>query len=126
LVNNLKSIGTIAKLSLLGLWLISIISLAVLGIRQVAEHAMDASVTEQKELMITSNDTLNIKMVRGTKYTKRFGRHSSEPFRLVYDDNDQKMIYSSDVRLIVRSTKDSVPRWKYITAQFLFNYGIGK
>ena len=108
LVNNLKSIGNVAKFSLLGLWLISIISLAVLGIRQVAEHAMDASVTEQRELMITSNDTLNIKMASNSMYTKRFGRYSSEPFRLVYDENDQKMIYSSDVRLIVRSTKDSV------------------
>ena len=108
LVNNLKSIGTIAKLSLLGLWLISIISLAVLGIRQMAEHAMDASVTNQKELMITSADTLNIKMASNSSYTKRFGRYSSEPFRLIYDENDEKMIYSSDVRLIVRSTKDSV------------------
>jgi len=108
LVNNLKSIGTVAKLSLLGLWLISIISLAVLGIRQVAEHATDASVTEQKELMITSSDTLNIEMASNSTYTKRFGRYSSEPFRLIYDENDEKMIYSSDVRLIVRSTKDSV------------------
>ncbi len=108
LVNNLKSIGTVAKLSLLGLWLISIISLAVLGIRQVAEHAADASVTDQKELMITSSDTLNIEMASNPSYTKRFGRYSSEPFRLIYDENDEKMIYSSDVRLIVRSTKDSV------------------
>jgi uncharacterized membrane protein len=108
LVNNLKSIGTVAKLSLLGLWLISIISLAVLGIRQIAEHATEASVTDQRELMITSNDTLNIKMASNSNYTKRFGRYSSEPFRLIYDENDEKMIYSSDVRLIVRSTKDSV------------------
>ena len=108
LVNNLKSIGNVAKFSLLGLWLISIISLAILGIRQVAEHAMDASVTEQKELMINSNDTLNIRMESNSMYTKRFGRYSSNPFRLVYDKNDEKMIYSSDVRLIVRSTKDSV------------------
>ncbi len=108
LVNNLKSIGTVAKLSLLGIWLISIISLAVLGIRQVAEHAMEASVTEQKELMIQSTDTLRIKMANNPTYTKRFGRWSSDPFRLVYDENDQKLIYSSDVRLIVRSTKDSM------------------
>jgi len=33
LINNLKSIGNIAKFSLLGLWLISIIGLLIIGIR---------------------------------------------------------------------------------------------
>jgi len=109
LVNNLKSIGTVAKLSLLGLWLISIISLAVLGIRQAAEHAMDdISVTTQNELMITPSDTLTIKMESNSTYSKRFGRYSARPFTLIYDENDQKKIYSTDIRLIVRSTKDSI------------------
>ncbi|MBT8311158.1 MAG: PspC domain-containing protein [Flavobacteriaceae bacterium] len=109
LVNNLKSIGTVAKLSLLGLWLISIISLAVLGIRQAAEHAIDdISVTTQNELMITPSDTLTIKMASNSTYSKRFGRYSARPFTLIYDENDQKKIYSTDIRLIVRSTKDSM------------------
>ena len=47
LINNLKSIGNIAKFTLLGVWLVSIITLAVIGIRQASEHAFDASVTNK-------------------------------------------------------------------------------
>jgi len=107
LVNNLKSIGTVAKLSLLGLWLISIISLAVLGIRQAAEQAFDASVTEQRELMITADDTLKLKMVGNPVFSKSIYRNHNL-FNLVYDENDEKQIYTSDIRLIVKSTKDSI------------------
>ncbi|MBT8183513.1 MAG: PspC domain-containing protein, partial [Eudoraea sp.] len=45
LVNNLKSIGNIAKFSLLGLWLLSIIGITVLGIKQASAHAYTGSYT---------------------------------------------------------------------------------
>src|SRR5690606_17607273 len=39
LINNLKSIGNIAKFTLLGVWIFSIIALVVIGIREASEHA---------------------------------------------------------------------------------------
>ncbi|WP_335974884.1 PspC domain-containing protein [Gaetbulibacter jejuensis] len=108
LINNLKSIGNIAKFSLLGLWLMSMIGLFVIGIKQASEHAFDASVTENTELlMLNPSDTLTIRMQGNSSYSKHFGRRSSL-FKTVYDENDNKLIYNTDVRLIVRSTKDSV------------------
>ncbi|GGG58438.1 PspC domain-containing protein [Bizionia arctica] len=106
LVNNLKSIGNIAKFSLLGVWLLAIISLIVIGVKQASEHAFDASVTEKVSLNIRANDTLNIKMYGNDTYKKSIHRNGG--FQLVYNEEDEKIIFSSDVRLIVRSTKDSV------------------
>ncbi|MCX7550096.1 PspC domain-containing protein [Xanthomarina sp. F2636L] len=106
LVNNLKSIGNIAKFSLLGVWLLALISLIVIGVKQASEHAFDASVTEKVSLNITANDTLNLKMYGKDSYKKYINR--SGGFKLVYNEDDEKIIFSSDVRLIVRSTKDSL------------------
>ena len=105
LVNNLKSIGNIAKFSLLGVWFLAIISLIVIGVKQASEHAFDASVTEKTTLNITANDTLKVKMY-GNDYKKSIYRNNG--FKLVYNEADEKIIFSTDIRLIVRSTKDSL------------------
>ena len=109
LINNLKSIGKIAKFTLLGVWLISIVGLIIIGIRQASEHAFDASVSNKKELLITANDTLNIKMVGNDNYNKNIERRYNM-FKLVYNENDEKIIYSSDLKIIVRSTTDSLAK----------------
>ena len=107
LVNNLKSIGNIAKFSLLGVWFIAIISLAIIGVKQASEHAFDASVNSKENLNITANDTLRVKMTTNDDYKNQAYRNSHS-IRLVYNENDEKIIYSSDIRLIVRSTNDSL------------------
>ncbi|MCB0447712.1 MAG: hypothetical protein KDD03_09410, partial [Gelidibacter sp.] len=107
LVNNLKSIGNIAKFSLFGLWLMAIIGLIVIGARQASEYNYDASTITKEQLNIRANDTLRLSMNQNSTYSKHFGRHS-EVFKTVYDENDNKLIYTSDIRLIVKSTKDSV------------------
>ena len=107
LINNLKSIGNVAKFTLLGLWLMALIGSVVIGVRQASEHAYDATVSEKKQLAIQANDTITLAVVGNTIYSKQFGRHSNV-FRPVYDENDNKILYATDVRLIVRSTKDSL------------------
>ncbi|ULC59119.1 PspC domain-containing protein [Flaviramulus sp. BrNp1-15] len=107
LINNLKSIGNIAKFTLLGLWLISIIALIVVGIRQASEFAYDESYIEKTELPITATDTLNIKMISNDNFNPNFYRNN-HGFKLAHDDDGNKTIYSSDVDIRVRSTTDSV------------------
>ena len=107
LINNLRSIGNIAKYSLLGLWLMAIIGLVVIGVTQATEHAFDATVKEQQEYSITANNTLNIKMVDNNTYNKSMHKNGNA-FHLVYGENDEKFIYSSDVELVIRSTEDSI------------------
>ncbi|GAL63029.1 PspC domain-containing protein [Algibacter lectus] len=107
LVNNLKSIGNVAKFTLLGLWIISVIGLIVIGIRQASEHAFDETYVEKTELPITAIDTLSIKMVGNDNLSSSF-YHDHSDFKLAHDDEGNKIIYSSDIDIRVKSTTDSV------------------
>ncbi|SFR31293.1 Phage shock protein PspC (stress-responsive transcriptional regulator) [Robiginitalea myxolifaciens] len=106
LVGNLKSIGNIAKFSLLGLWLIAIISLAVLSIRQASAHAYTGSVTQRDSLAITSVDSLHI------RFNAAENAYESGPviagMKIRYDENDQPMLYADDLLLDIRKADDSV------------------
>ncbi len=108
LVNNLKSIGKIAKISLFGVWLVSFLVLITLGIREATEHAIDESVIKRTELNIRANDTVVVRMRNNELYFNKSNRYHTDDFRIVHDENGNKKIYSSDVRLIVKSTKDSL------------------
>lgn len=111
LVNNLKSIGNAAKFSLVGLWLFAIIGLIVMGVRHASEHAFDANVVQKEQINITANDTVYVKMVGNDNYYRSkhgYLYRDSNGFKIVPDENDENIIYSSDIRLIVRSTKDSL------------------
>lgn len=107
LINNLKSIGQVAKFSLLGLWLIAIIGLVVIGVKQASEYAESAIVQQTENLDITKTDTLYLSMAHNNSYSKQFGRHSNQ-WKPIYDQNDKKMLYLRDIRLNLKSTNDSV------------------
>ena len=106
LVGNLKSLGKIANLTLLGFWLAAIITLSAFAMKEVSEFSRDASVINKSEISIATNDTLYVKMASNNTYSK--GTYRDYDFDIVYDENDEKKIYSSNVRLIFRSTKDSL------------------
>ena len=106
LINNLKSIGNVAKFTLLGLWLMAIIGLVIVGAKQVTEHAFDAKVTNTKVLNIKANDTIDFSRIKFDQYSGSFYSHNNE-FKIIEDGNG-KSIISSDIRYIVKSTTDSV------------------
>lgn len=106
LVNNLKSIGNFAKYTLLGLWFISVIGLVIIGIRQASEHAFDETYIEKTELSIANIDTLSIKMVNNDNFSS--GVYRNTDFKLAHDDDGNKIIYSSDIDIRVKSTTDSI------------------
>ena len=106
LINNLKSIGNVAKFTLLGLWLMAIIGLVIVGAKQVTEHAFDAKVTNTKVLNIKANDTIDFIRIKFDQYSGSFYSHNNE-FKIIEDGNG-KSIISSDIRYIVKSTTDSV------------------
>lgn len=108
LINNLKSIGTPAKIALFVIWICAIVGLAIFGIRQATETAFAGEFRTEKTIDVRSGDTLTIQMVSNEHYeydSRRRGRLDIE-----YTENDEKIIYSSDIRLIVRSTDDSLAR----------------
>ncbi|HKJ49085.1 MAG TPA: PspC domain-containing protein [Christiangramia sp.] len=119
LVKNLKSIGRIALLTLLGLWLISVIGLTVVGISQATNRAFDGEVTQTEKLNITPTDTVFLRMRHNSELTGKTWRSSD--FRLAYDDN-KKIIVGNDIRLIVKSTKDSLGKIEILKSAEGKNY----
>ena len=111
LVKNLKSIGTPAKLVLLGLWLLSVIGLSVLGIQQATARAFDGEVVLTEPLPVTPQDTLYLSMQSNPQYSSEVYRGD---VKITYDENDNKIMYSNNVRLVVKSTKDSVGRMEIV------------
>ncbi|MAX71260.1 MAG: hypothetical protein CMC76_09195 [Flavobacteriaceae bacterium] len=108
LVNNLKSIGNVAKFTLLGLWLMSIIGLVIIGVKQATEQAYDASFTKVEETInIASGDTLKLKMIGSDQYNK-FMYRSYHNYKISRDENRDNVISATDIRLMVRSTTDSL------------------
>ncbi|MDX1277400.1 PspC domain-containing protein [Oceanihabitans sediminis] len=111
LVTNLKSLNGIAKYSLLGLWLISVISLAVIGIKQGLSYHEEAKVIQTEALpSITKKDTLVLRMSQNEYYDRGFRRDYD--FEKTYDTNDNRIQISQGIRLIVKSTSDSIAKIK--------------
>ena len=106
LIDNLKSIGTPAKIVLLLLWILSIVGLGILGIQQATEQAFDGNTISENVLQVRTGDTLNIAMRADKQYSYDVNRHGG--LKIEYDENDEKIMYSNDIRLIVRHTRDSV------------------
>jgi phage shock protein PspC (stress-responsive transcriptional regulator)/methionine-rich copper-binding protein CopC len=107
LVNNLKSIGNIAKFSLLGLWLISLITLAVLGIKQASAHAYTGSVSERDTLTIAqAPDTLRVKF-QESDYND-LSTATMGGLEIRYDEADNALLYSNDLLMDIQQAEDTV------------------
>jgi phage shock protein PspC (stress-responsive transcriptional regulator) len=105
LINNLKSIGNIAKFTLLGLWLFSIIALVVIGIREASEHAFNERIVEKQQLPIKTKDTLRIKMAENDIYRTSY---RSNGFKIANNEVGQKTIYRQDITILVKYTTDTI------------------
>ena len=112
LVKNLRSIGKTAKLVLLGLWIISVLGLIFFGIQQATENAFEGEVRISENLPITANDTLYLNMVGDTQFNST--PYKSDDLNISYDENDQKVIWTQNIQLIVKSTLDSTARMEVI------------
>ncbi|MBC2845773.1 PspC domain-containing protein [Winogradskyella flava] len=106
LVNNLKSIGNVAKFTLLGLWLMAIIGLIITGVKQATEHAFDAKVTANSGLNIKAGDTLKLNKSR-LDASNGYRYNNGGEFRIIEDDNGRSLV-SNKIRFFVRSTSDSL------------------
>ena len=110
ITNGIKSyapqLNRYTKLALLGVWIIVLITLITLSLKLASDYRINASVTEQSELPVTSQDTLFLEMKGNPLYSKYLYRDND--LEIIYDAQNTKRIYGSNVRLIVRSTKDSI------------------
>jgi len=112
LVKNLRSIGRTAKLVLLGLWIISVLGLIFFGIQQATERAFDGEVRISENLPVKANDTLYLNMMGDPRFNST--PYQSGDFNISYDDSNNKVIWSQNVQLIVKSISDSTGRMEIV------------
>lgn len=106
LISNLKSMSSTVKILLIVVWALSVIGLAVLGIKQATEQAYDGNFIEEQTLAVRTGDTLRIAMRADKQYSYEVSRENG--LELKYTEDDKRVIYSSDILLNIEPTKDSI------------------
>ena len=107
LVTNLKSIGNIAKYSLLALWIIAVGVLISLGIKEVGQIAYDGKEVKKETININATDTLFIKFKNNDFYSKNNNEHRD--LWLTQDENNKEVIYSNNVTIEIMKTDEALP-----------------
>lgn len=99
-----------ARISLLILWGVALSCLIALSLQQLVDFNEEAYITKVNELKISKNDTLYLEMSKNSKYTKLTYRDlfKSDTYKVFRDSDQNQLIYGSNIRLIVRSTNDSL------------------
>lgn len=107
LVTNLKSIGNIAKYSLLAIWIIAVGILISLGINEAIQIAFDGKEVKKEVINIAPTDTLKIKFKNNDFYSK--DKYDKIDFRLTLDENNKEIIYSNNVTIEIMPTEETLP-----------------
>jgi phage shock protein PspC (stress-responsive transcriptional regulator) len=107
LVTNLKSIGNVAKYTLLALWIIALGILISLGINEASQLAYDGKVVQKETLTIKPTDTLFLKFKNNDYYSKDVD--DRDDFKMMQDENNHEIIYSTDVSIQIMKTDASQP-----------------
>nr|WP_314897112.1 PspC domain-containing protein [uncultured Flavobacterium sp.] len=104
---TMKSIGNIAKYTLLALWIIAIAILISIGIKQASEVAYEGKTVQKETINLMPNDTLYVKFRYNDYYTKSI--NDRENFKFVQDSANTELIYSNNVRFQILHTEEKLP-----------------
>uniref|UniRef100_UPI0026337730 PspC domain-containing protein n=1 Tax=uncultured Lutibacter sp. TaxID=437739 RepID=UPI0026337730 len=101
--SNVKSFSTTTKLSLLGIWIISLIGLSIAGANFATRTAFDGVNNQTEELPIMANDTLRVKMIGNDNLSNRKELRRQYSSETVYDNDTQKL-FSTRINVDIKST----------------------
>ncbi|WP_306353017.1 PspC domain-containing protein [Flavobacterium sp. '19STA2R22 D10 B1'] len=107
LVTNMKSIGNVAKYTLLAIWLIAIALLVFFGVKQATEVAFDGKTVHKEIINISESDTLFVKIKNSDYYSKSVSHRSD--FKFVQDSLNNDLIYSNNIELHFLITDEQQP-----------------
>jgi len=104
LFRNLKSLGKITHITLVGIWILCIIIISTLAIKRELEVSVDAEYVEVKSLTLEQSDTLHIRMNTNLLYTDDFNKTRSQ--KIVKDEEDNSRLFSTNVNMNFRTSND--------------------
>src|SRR5690606_19896799 len=107
LLSNMRPVGNYFKISLLAVWIDSIITLAYFGIKLATEKGHEGKTVQKEEILIQPTDTLHVKMLFNDYFTKNV--KNRESVKLTHDQNNNEIIYSNNVRLHLMKTENETP-----------------
>ncbi|GGA79847.1 hypothetical protein GCM10008015_20640 [Flavobacterium palustre] len=105
LAPNTNSIGSIAKYTLIALWIMAIALVTALGIKQASAFAMDGRVVQKETLNIPLKDTLLIKFKHNDYFAKDI--YDRAEFKITTDSTNNDIIYSNDVRFEIKKSNEN-------------------
>jgi phage shock protein PspC (stress-responsive transcriptional regulator) len=107
LAPKMKSIGNIAKYTLLALWLIAVALAISIGIKHASAFTADGRVVQKETIVLQPTDTLHIKFKHNDYYAKNID--DRDDFKIAQDPSGTEMLYSNDVSLRIESTDEKSP-----------------
>lgn len=107
LVTNLKSIGSVAKYSLLALWIIAIGIVISLAVQEASQIAYVGKEVKKEVINISPTDTLYIKFKNNDFYSKNY--NENRDIWLTQDENNKEVIYSNNVTIEIMKTDEALP-----------------
>lgn len=93
---NLKSIGNIAKYTLLAVWLIAVSLAIAIGIKQASAFAIDGRVVVKENINLKPTDTLLLKFKHNDYFAKNL--YDNDNFKITLDSAGNNVMYSNNVR----------------------------
>lgn len=107
LAPTMKSIGNIAKYTLLALWLIAVALAISIGIKQASAFAVDGRVVKKETINLNPNDTLYIKFKHNDYFAKNV--EDRNDFMVTQDSTGTDIIYSNEVSFKIEKTDEKLP-----------------
>ena len=111
LASNSKSISNGSKFTLFFLWIVSLVSLGSYGIKEGFNVTEKTSFSKKVTIpALTAKDTIYLSMNENDYYDDEYRRRFK--FEKFNNDNDNTVYVSRGIRLIVKSTSDSIAKIK--------------
>lgn len=102
---NMKSIGAIAKYTLLAIWIVSVLLAIAIGVKQIKAFAVDGRVVQKETINLKPTDTLTIKCKYNEFFAKNLNDHHN--FKITLDSVGNNKLYSNNVHFKIAKTDES-------------------
>lgn len=93
---TMKSIGNIAKYTLLAIWILAIALAIAIGIKQASAFSVDGKLVQKENINLIPNDTLLIKFKHNDYFAKNIDDRND--FKITLDSAGNNVIYSNKIQ----------------------------